>query len=155
MSIHIHAIGDKLPKWIDMGITEYLRRIASGFTIHMHSYPTPKRQKNSLNIEKLKEKEHALLTATIKTHSHFIVLDEKGKSFSTEQFTHYLAPHLKSDLHFALGGPDGHAQATKNRANLCLSLSSCTLTHAMARLVLVEQIYRAITITQNHPYHRP
>ena len=54
MSIHIHAIGDKLPKWIDMGIAEYLRRIASGFTIHMHSYPTPKRQKNNLNIDKLK-----------------------------------------------------------------------------------------------------
>ena len=154
MSIHIHAIGDKLPKWIEIGIAEYLKRIASGYNVHMHSYPTPKRQKNTCNIEKIKEKEHVLLTSSIKTNSHVIALDEKGKSFTSHQFTQYIAPHLKGDLHFALGGPDGHAEATKKRADLCLSLSTHTLTHAMARLLLVEQLYRAITITQNHPYHR-
>jgi 23S rRNA (pseudouridine1915-N3)-methyltransferase len=87
-----------------------------------------------------------------------VALDANGRSFSTEQFTHYLQARIDGgtrDLAFLIGGPDGHAAETLESAALVLSLGAMTWPHRLVRVMLAEQIYRAVTIMLNHPYHRP
>ena len=83
-------------------------------------------------------------------NQRIIVLDERGKEFSTQQFTKLLG----SEAAFVIGGADGLSDATKSRASLILRLSAMTLPHALAQVVLLEQIYRAATVLTGHPYHR-
>lgn len=83
-------------------------------------------------------------------HGKIIVLDEKGKDFTTNQF----AALLKSEAVFVIGGADGLDEGVKRKADLLLRLSSLTLPHALAQVVLMEQIYRGATLATGHPYHR-
>lgn len=86
------------------------------------------------------------------------VLDERGKALSSEAFAALLRRHLEGgtqDLAFILGGPDGHGPAIREQAGLLLSFGAMTWPHRLARVMLFEQIYRAVTIMVNHPYHRP
>ncbi|MGA7326161.1 MAG: 23S rRNA (pseudouridine(1915)-N(3))-methyltransferase RlmH [Rhodomicrobium sp.] len=88
--------------------------------------------------------------------ARLIALDEEGQMVSSYEFTAMIA-RLRDealDVGFAIGGPDGHGEAVKNAAHFQLSLSRLTLPHGLARIVLAEQAYRAVTIMQGHPYHR-
>ncbi len=87
-----------------------------------------------------------------------IVLDEGGKPLSSETFARLLRHHIDAgtqDLAVLIGGPDGHAPATRDKAGLLLSFGPMTWPHRLVRVMLCEQIYRAVTIMVNHPYHRP
>jgi 23S rRNA (pseudouridine1915-N3)-methyltransferase len=86
-----------------------------------------------------------------------IILDERGKTLSSDDFAHLLKRHLDqgtSSLAFLIGGPDGHAPETREKAGLLLSFGPMTWPHRLARVMLAEQIYRAVTILVKHPYHR-
>jgi 23S rRNA (pseudouridine1915-N3)-methyltransferase len=86
------------------------------------------------------------------------VLDERGKVLSSAGFADLLKRHLDggtSDLAFLIGGPDGHAQSIRDSAGLLLSFGAMTWPHRLARVMLAEQIYRAVMILRDHPYHRP
>lgn len=86
-----------------------------------------------------------------------LVLDERGKPFTSEGFSQLLQRHLDQgtqDLAFLIGGPDGHGAGTRKQAGQLISLSEMTWPHRLVRIMLLEQIYRAVTIMVNHPYHR-
>jgi 23S rRNA (pseudouridine1915-N3)-methyltransferase len=92
------------------------------------------------------------------TKAFTLVLDERGKAHSSEEFAKILQRHLDQgtqDLAFLIGGPDGHAAATRRNAGQLLSFGPMTWPYRLARVMLFEQIYRAVTILVNHPYHRP
>lgn len=104
-----------------------------------------------------KDDEAARLLAAGRPGELRIVLDETGKGISSEAFAKMLARHRDAgvpDLSFLIGGPDGHGASVRDSAQLLLGLGPMTLPHGLARIVLVEQIYRAITIISGHPYHR-
>jgi 23S rRNA (pseudouridine1915-N3)-methyltransferase len=86
-----------------------------------------------------------------------LVLDERGKSFTSKSFSQLLQYHLDQgtpDLAFLIGGPDGHGTETRKHAGQLISLGEMTWPHRLVRIMLLEQIYRAVTIMVNHPYHR-
>ena len=101
--------------------------------------------------------EAKLLTAALAPKAFTLVLDERGKSMTSEAFSHVLQRHLDQgtqDLAFLIGGPDGHSADTRKSAGQLISLSEMTWPHRLVRIMLLEQIYRAVTIMVNHPYHR-
>ena len=98
------------------------------------------------------------LTAALPPRVFKVVLDERGKVVSSAGFADLLKRHLDggtSDLAFLIGGPDGHAQSIRDSAGLVLSFGAMTWPHRLARVMLAEQIYRAVMILRDHPYHRP
>ena len=101
--------------------------------------------------------EAARLLARCSDCTHRIVLDERGKALTSRQFADLLArvrDRGEPSLAFLIGGPDGHGTAAREAADTTLSLSAMTLPHGLARIVLAEQIYRAVTLLTGHPYHR-
>ena len=101
--------------------------------------------------------EAKLLAGTLAPKAFTLVLDERGKSFTSTGFSQLLQRHLDQgtqDLAFLIGGPDGHGAETRNHAGQLISLSEMTWPHRLVRIMLLEQIYRAVTIMVNHPYHR-
>ncbi len=103
------------------------------------------------------DEEARLLAAALASKTFTIVLDERGPSLTSPAFADLLRRHLDggtAELAFLIGGPDGHAPATREKAGLLLSLGPMTWPHRLVRVMLLEQIYRALTIMANHPYHR-
>jgi 23S rRNA (pseudouridine1915-N3)-methyltransferase len=101
--------------------------------------------------------EARLLASVLPPKGFSIVLDERGKAMASDAFAGLLRRHLEgatSDVAFLIGGPDGHDPATREHAGLLLSFGPMTWPHRLVRVMLYEQIYRAVTILVNHPYHR-
>ena len=101
--------------------------------------------------------ESRLIAGALPQKAFSIVLDERGKTLSSEAFSTLLRKHIDGgtqDLAFVIGGPDGHAPQTREHAGLLLSFGAMTWPHRLVRVLLFEQIYRAVTIMVNHPYHR-
>lgn len=101
--------------------------------------------------------EAARITASAESADFTVLLDEGGKTFGSEAFARYLGGRRdegRRTVAFLIGGPDGHGDAARQRAQLTLSLGPMTLPHGLARIVLAEQLYRAATILAGHPYHR-
>ena len=155
MQWHIHALGHPLEPWVQAGISCYQKRFCHPYELAIHSYSTPKRTSNSAHEKRLYQ-EHSLLTQALKPSDLIVCLDERGKLFSSEDFARQLDTWntRAKRICFLLGGPDGHHDATRDQADGLLSLSPLTLPHGLARLVLVEQLYRAMSIQKSHPYHR-
>jgi 23S rRNA (pseudouridine1915-N3)-methyltransferase len=115
--------------------------------------------KNSKNISSndLKAREGELILSNIEHGSTLIVLDEKGKEFTSVEFAklmHNYALNAISNLTFIIGGADGLSSKVIEKANIVLSLSKMTIPHILVRIFLIEQLYRAQSINSNHPYHR-
>lgn len=144
-----------MPKWVIQGYDEYAKRLPKELTPKLIELPLANRSKNT-NVDKLKEQEGEKILASVPSGAHMIALDVLGKSIST----HDLADQLErwqmsgADVSLVIGGPDGLSEDCKNRANSLWSLSALTMPHPLVRVVLIEQLYRAWTITQNHPYHK-
>lgn len=103
------------------------------------------------------DEEAKLLSAALTPKAFTLVLDERGKTCSSEAFSNLLQRHLDQgtqDLAFLIGGPDGHGAETRKNAGQIISLGEMTWPHRLVRIMLLEQIYRAVTIMVNHPYHR-
>lgn len=102
--------------------------------------------------------ESKVLAAALAPKAFTLVLDERGKSLPSEAFSQLLQRHLDQgtqDLAFLIGGPDGHTAETRQKAGQLISFGPMTWPHRLVRVMLFEQIYRAVTIMVNHPYHRP
>jgi 23S rRNA (pseudouridine1915-N3)-methyltransferase len=137
--IKIIAIGTKMPQWIESGILHYTKQLKHIEIIALK------------NSNKTKECELLLSKAT----GVIIALDETGKEYSSMAFAKQLEKWNEyKDVSFVIGGADGLTDTVRTRADAMISLSQMTLPHSMARLVLVEQIYRGIAILNHHPYHR-
>ncbi len=155
MIIRILAIGTKMPSWVDDGFNEYAKRFTSACSLELCEIPAEKRTKNS-DIPRIIEREGEKLLAAIKPGNHVIALDVKGQAWSTEQLAGQLKLWQSDGRHVDLliGGPDGLSTACLNRSHSKWSLSALTLPHPLVRIILAEQLYRAVSILQNHPYHR-
>jgi 23S rRNA (pseudouridine1915-N3)-methyltransferase len=155
MRISILAVGTRLPGWINQGVGEYSKRFPPEIKFQINEIQADKRSKSS-TAEKVLKAEAGRISAAISKGSHLIVLDEKGK----KQRTTTLAKNMESwmregiNIDFVIGGADGIHKDLKERANERWSLSDFTLAHGLARVLLVEQLYRAWTVIRNHPYHR-
>jgi len=120
-----------------------------------HELSLAKRSKTT-NVDSLKEKEAEQMLSCLPQSNHVVALDVLGKSLSTESLAEKLNQWqmLGKDVSILIGGPDGLHQSCLERANESVSLSKLTLPHPLVRIMIAEQLYRAWTITQNHPYHK-
>jgi 23S rRNA (pseudouridine1915-N3)-methyltransferase len=155
MQIDLIAVGKRMPTWIESGFKEYAKRLPKNINFKLIEITPAVRGKNS-NAENYKQKEEENINATLSKDSLIIALDEKGKSISSQ----FLAKQLQTwndeqqHISFIIGGADGLSDALKKKANQTWSLSEMTLPHGLVRVMVIEQLYRAWSITQNHPYHR-
>lgn len=144
-----------MPSWVYEGCKEYSKRFVDGISINMIEIPLLTRSKSS-DIQRIVEKEASLIAQAIPQGSRVIALTIDGKSFTSEALAEHLEKiqHHHSHLCLIIGGPEGLSQDTLNRAEECWSLSKLTLPHPLVRIVLLETLYRAWSIINNHPYHK-
>jgi 23S rRNA (pseudouridine1915-N3)-methyltransferase len=154
MKIWIGAVGQKLPAWADAAVDDYVARMPRDYRIELRSVrPEPR---NGQATARLQAAEALRLRAALPDDALLVALDEKGKDWTTAQLATALLGWRDGGQEpaFLIGGPDGLDAQLQGQAVLRLRLSSMTLPHALARVVLVEQIYRAWSILASHPYHR-
>ena len=144
-----------MPAWVQEGFHEYVRRMPPEIRVELVEVK-PEERGAGRAVEKARALEGERLLDALPAGASLLALDERGKAFTTQGLAVMLADWMRDGSHpaFAIGGADGHDEAVKARADKLLSLSSLTLPHAMVRVVLAEQIYRAWTILARHPYHR-
>jgi 23S rRNA (pseudouridine1915-N3)-methyltransferase len=155
MIIKLIAIGKTDHKAIISLIEEYSKRLNFYLRFEFEVIPDLKNSK-SLSEVLQKEKEGELILKNIGTSDELILLDERGKSYSSMEFSDYLQKKMNSGLKqliFVIGGPYGFSDEVYARANGKLSISKMTFSHQMIRPFFIEQLYRAMTILRNEPYH--
>jgi|APSaa5957512535_1039671.scaffolds.fasta_scaffold290799_1 23S rRNA (pseudouridine1915-N3)-methyltransferase len=156
MKIKILALGEKMPKWVQEGYQEYQKRLSSSsIKLEMVELPIAKRGKNN-NTQKLMAQEAKSILNKLSDNDYIVVLDPQGKMTSTEDLAVKIESWQQTQPNVALiiGGPDGIDTEIKKMAQEKISFSRMTFPHPIVRIVLVEQIYRAWTILQGHPYHK-
>ena len=154
MRLGILAVGHKLPDWVAKGCTEYIKRMPRELPLSVVEVkPEPRGSKTR---EQLLAAEKTRLQAALSGFNRIVVLDERGTDLTTVKLAQRLEDWMREggDTAFIIGGADGIDVELKQRADAMIRLSSLTLPHAMARLVLCEQLYRAVSVVKNHPYHR-
>ena len=155
MHINIIAVGKRMPDWIDKAYNEYYKRIPKQIEINLTEItPANRNQKNS--IEHYKQEEETRILEKLDPDSFCILLDETGAMLNSIELADKLKNWMddQQNISLLIGGPDGVSKKIKQQARTIWSLSALTLPHALVRVLLIEQIYRAWTITNNHPYHR-
>ena len=155
MKIYLLAVGTKMPDWVTKGYKEYEHRLPAKCSLQLKEIAAEKRNKNS-NVQAIIEKEAEKLKAAIPNNCRVVALDVKGQAWSTEKLATRLQDWMMSgqDIALLVGGPDGLNDELLQLAQEKWSLSSLTFPHPLVRVILAEQLYRAYTITENHPYHR-
>ena len=154
MRLTIVAVGLKVPDWAQTAYDDYAKRFPPEIRVELKAVKTEPRASKTLDALLLAEKSR--IEAAIPRKTHIVALDERGSNVTTVA----LAERLKiwqfsgDDVAIVIGGPDGLEAGFKKAAHERLRLSDLTLPHAMVRVLLIEQLYRAWSITINHPYHR-
>jgi 23S rRNA (pseudouridine1915-N3)-methyltransferase len=159
LKLHILAIGHKPPDWVVAGFEEYARRMPREARIQLTEIKPARRSRQTPTaaaVARILEAEKTRLVAALPPGCVRIALDERGKPLSTADLARRLTAWMQGgrDVAFLIGSADGLDQELKADADLLLSLSAMTLPHAMVRVLLAEQLYRAMSMIQNHPYHR-
>lgn len=144
-----------MPTWVEMAVQNYLKRFPRNYPIDLKEIKAAKRGAFSHKDVLLKEEEQKI-KAVLPKNSLLISLDEQGKPVNSMEFAHYLSTWDKEQQSpsFLIGSSDGLSMDLKQSSDLILKLSDLTLPHALARVLLLEQLYRAISIIHHHPYHR-
>lgn len=154
MKLGIIAVGHKLPEWVVKGCSEYVKRLPREMPLSVVQIkPEPRGSKTR---DQLLASEKVRLQNALQGFNRMVVLDERGAELTTLEFAQRLQDWMRvgGDTAFVIGGADGIDDSLKRQADHTIRLSSLTLPHAMARLVLCEQLYRAASVIKNHPYHR-
>jgi 23S rRNA (pseudouridine1915-N3)-methyltransferase len=143
--VRILAVGTRMPEWVTTAYEDYTRRMRKDMRVDLEVIPVGKTKA---------EEERGLLQRA--GDDYLVALDERGKSLTTLQLAGWLSERQQDgrNLAFVIGGPDGLGPAILDKAALRWSLSALTFPHAMVRVILAEQLYRAQSVLQNHPYHR-
>ena len=154
MHVRLIAVGDRQPRWVDAAFDEYAGRLPRHWKFGLKAIPTAARKGGAAGGATAREGEKVL--AGITTDEFVVLLDERGKQPDSRGFADVLSGWQATgrDLAFVIGGPDGFSPACEARADYRLSLSSLTMPHGLARIVFIEQLYRAWTLQSGHPYHR-
>ena len=155
MNIKLILVGKTTETYLNTAIDKYIKRLKFYTNFEIITIPELKNAKK-LNLEQQKEKEGKLILSKINNSDYIVLLDEKGKEFTSEKFADWInKKQINSTklLVFIVGGPYGFSQEIYSLANEKISLSQMTFSHQMIRLLFVEQLYRAFTIINNEPYH--
>jgi 23S rRNA (pseudouridine1915-N3)-methyltransferase len=155
MQVTLLCIGKTGKKFLEDGEQEYLKRLRHYIPFQLQIIPDIKQAKN-LSVSQIKHKEGELILEKIGPTDSLILLDENGKEYSSVEFSTYLQDQFNrggKQICFVVGGPYGFSDAVYQRSNGMVSLSQMTFSHQMIRLFFIEQVYRAMTILKNEPYH--
>ncbi|MEO8408092.1 MAG: 23S rRNA (pseudouridine(1915)-N(3))-methyltransferase RlmH [Oxalobacteraceae bacterium] len=155
MQLIIAAVGHKMPAWIEAGFAQYSKRMPPEMRIQLKEIK-PIERSGSKTAETAMALERSRIEAVIPKGARIIALDEHGRDLTSVQLSQHLAQWQQDggDVVFVIGGADGLDAQFKAGAEMRIRISSLTLPHGMVRVMLAEQLYRAWSITQNHPYHR-
>lgn len=154
MRLLLIAAGTRLPKWTNEGYEEYASRLTGEYRLELKEIALGQRSGGDTKHAIAKERERML--AALPNGAYVVALQVQGRALSSEQLAQFLAARARdgADVAFCIGGPDGLAPEIDARADLRWSLSALTLPHALARVVVAEALYRAVSIIKRHPYHR-
>lgn len=155
MKLTVVAVGNRQPDWVVDGCAEYLKRMPREAPVAVIEVK-PEPRSGGKTREQLMAAEKARIEAVLPAAGRIVALDERGENLTTEGLTRHLTAWLQDgrDTALLIGGADGLDPALKARADQCIRLSSMTLPHGLARLLLCEQLYRAVSLLKGHPYHR-
>ena len=155
MKIKLIAVGKTDSSAIEGLYNEYIKRLSRMGDFSLEIIPDVKNTKNLSQVEQ-KTREGEAILSSVSSTDIVILLDERGREYTSMEFAAYLQKHMNSGIRslcFVIGGPYGFSDAVYNRANGKISLSRMTFSHQMIRLFFIEQIYRAHTIMAGLPYH--
>ncbi len=154
MKLAVLAVGHRQPAWVNEGCAEYLKRMPRELPASVTEIKPEAR--GSKTREQLLAAEKNRIREALQSGSRIVVLDEKGDDLTTLKLAKRLEAWMQDgrDVALLIGGADGLDEEFKQQADDRLRLSSLTLPHGMARLLLCEQLYRAVSVLKNHPYHR-
>ena len=155
MRLSVAAVGQRMPEWARSACDEYLKRMPRELPVHLLEVK-PAVRSESRPVERVLEEERERLRERIPPGSLVVALDERGSLWTTRELAARIdAARLDGrDLTFLIGGADGLHADLKRDGQPLFALSRLTLPHALARVVLCEQLYRAVSVLNNHPYHR-
>ncbi|MDH3715627.1 MAG: 23S rRNA (pseudouridine(1915)-N(3))-methyltransferase RlmH [Gammaproteobacteria bacterium] len=153
MRLHVIAVGKRLPAWAEQACSDYVKRVRGDCSLHVHAVTGSRRGGNDAGA-RVHEEGEALLKAVPRS-ALLVALAIEGDSWSTEQLAGRFDQWRSSerDVAFLIGGADGLSPRCREAARHSWSLSALTLPHALARVVVAEQLYRAWTLAHGHPYH--
>lgn len=153
MRISLISIGQKPPAWVSEGFEEYARRLPPHLSLQLQELPLGNRKADAAKV--MREEAERVLD-TIPKGDRVVLLDEHGKQHRTRDLAKRLDVWQQDgrDVSLVIGGPDGHGEAVRQAADETWSLSPLTFPHMLVRILVAEQLYRAWSILQNHPYHR-
>ncbi|HEX3836577.1 MAG TPA: 23S rRNA (pseudouridine(1915)-N(3))-methyltransferase RlmH [Steroidobacteraceae bacterium] len=155
MRTRLIAVGERMPRWVDEVVADYTQRLAGSLKVALVEVPAGQRSSRGDPAQAMQTEGQRIL-ALIKPQEFVVVLDERGVHSTTRGLATWLAARMNDgrDLALVIGGPDGLGIDVLARADYKLALSKLTLPHALVRVVLAEQLYRAHTVLSGHPYHR-
>ncbi|HEY5993503.1 MAG TPA: 23S rRNA (pseudouridine(1915)-N(3))-methyltransferase RlmH [Gallionellaceae bacterium] len=155
MRFLILSVGHKIPEWVTAGYTEYAKRMPREAKIELLELK-PEPRTSGKTPQQIMEAEAQRLLAALPAGCLRIALDERGAAWTTRQLADKMGQWMGEgrDVAFIIGGADGLHESVKKGAHQLLALSAMTLPHAMVRVLLAEQLYRAHSLLHNHPYHR-
>lgn len=155
MKINLISVGNKMPSWVQQGYDEYAKRMPRDCSLVLKEILPSKRGKNS-DVVRITRDEGERMMAAIPSGAHIVTLDIPGKPWTTPELSQAMKRWLESGQNIALmvGGPEGLSDSVRELARESWSLSKLTFPHPLVRVLVAEQLYRAWSILNNHPYHR-
>jgi 23S rRNA (pseudouridine1915-N3)-methyltransferase len=154
MKLRIVALGHRMPAWVNAAFEDYARRLPRDFALELVEVKPEPRDRGKTVVQILAAEAHQIAAAT--KSLRVVALDERGEMWTTARLAERLRNWREDgrDIAFVIGSADGIAATIKRDADVTMALSALTLPHGLARILLVEQLYRAISMLQGHPYHR-
>ncbi|MGH8029623.1 MAG: 23S rRNA (pseudouridine(1915)-N(3))-methyltransferase RlmH [Arenimonas sp.] len=155
MRVRLIAVGTRMPKWVEAGVAEYQPRLPREWRFELVEIPVARRGDNA-DLSRLRRVEGEKMLRAIPDGAEVVAFDERGESLATADWARAIQGWQRDgrDVALLIGGPDGLAPECLSRAQRCWSLSKLTLPHGLVRVFVLEQLYRAWSVTANHPYHR-
>lgn len=155
MKLTIVAVGNKMPDWVNHAFEDYAKRMPPHLRLELKEIKPEKRDAGK-TAQQMMQAEKVRIEAALPGQAMVVALDERGAQLTSQKLAQCLRDWMGEghDVAFVIGGADGLDDGIKQRAKSLLALSALTLPHGLARVMLAEQLYRAYSITQNHPYHR-
>ncbi len=155
MQINLISVGHRMPSWVQQGYDEYAKRMPRECELVLKEITSGKRGKNS-DVAKIVKDEGERMIKAVSARTNVVVLDVSGKPWSTPELSLAMKRWMESGQNIALmvGGPEGLADSVRDSATESWSLSRLTFPHPLVRVIVAEQLYRAWSLLNNHPYHR-
>ncbi len=155
MQLQIISIGQKMPAWVDDACADYQKRLPRELNIQWNTLPLAQRKARD-SVERLRRQEADQISQKISPGSYNLALDETGKQWRSQDWAKQLEGWMQQypRINFIIGGPDGLSRELLKSCDAKVSFGKMTMPHALVRVVLIEQLYRAWSITRGHPYHR-